>query len=386
MRAVILAGCVAGCEFSPQVINNDASAREDAALPDVTLVDVSMVLDDAPPLCVGGTFLRICVDEPMNSLTLNGNLDTGNAETCAPFTATPNLDVCVIAATSLVVQNVRATGPRPLVLVSASTISVTGTLDVSSRRPDQLGAGAEPPQCVPPSPASINILNGHSGGGGGGSFGGAGGIGGSGATGGIGGQASSAQIVDRLRGGCSGGTGAGVEGVRGQRGRGGGAVGLLAIGEITIQGGGVIDASGSGGGGGGAPFLSNIGGGAGGGGASGGMILLDGSVVGVLGDGKLIAAGGGGGEGGQNEQFGMRGTDPNAPNSRAAGGTGGSSLGGAGGDGADRSNQNGLNGANGAPSSGSGGGGGGGAGAIRVRGEQSNVDQSNVSPMPLAVN
>ncbi|HUH02428.1 MAG TPA: hypothetical protein VML75_10555, partial [Kofleriaceae bacterium] len=177
----------------------------------------------------------------------------------------------------------RATGTRPLMVVSTGNISILGTLDASSFRASDafsIGAGANPSACPasPPDPGQSCGAHGGSGGGGGGfgAGGGAGGEGGDGHScgtdgvpGGAGGLALAAN-PGSLRGGCAGADGAqnnsGTSN-RGIAGPGGGALHLVAFGSLSVSG--VIHAGGAGG----QPGLGDRAGG--GGGGTGGMIGLE---------------------------------------------------------------------------------------------------------------
>ncbi len=270
----------------------------------------------------------------------------GNAE-CAVLGAGSS-DVCVIAATSIVVNpNVRVagTGPRPLVLLATTgAISIHGTLEVASKKNGLVGAGADI-DCNPgQNPPASN------GGGQGGSFGSNGGDGGN--SNGAADRGIHGAIIapTKLRGGCQGANGGGSPGTLGH---GGGAVLLIAP-AISISITGTINASGAAG-------LAAVGTKHSGGGAgSGGMIVLDSPAISHAG---AIFANGAGGGGGSGNSAGADGADPIAVGG-AAGGAKGSSAGdgGAGSVGA----ANAMNGGNGTNSTDGGGGGGGGAGVIEV--------------------
>jgi hypothetical protein len=308
-----------------------------------------------PPLldgrvCFGQGLVQVCLDSaPGPAVTLPGAmnpLDTtvdGNCTKIVPQTSGPEL--CVIAGTTVTVSgSFAAIGARPLVLIGAETIIVSGTLDVSSKIAggSRKGAGANDLGCT----AGGNGKNdaGGGGGGAGGSFGTVGGTGGSGdlndnglpvgvATGGAPGATQTTPVV--LRGGCkgsAGGAGADVDvGITGGvGGDGGGAVYLIAGNMITISGSGNVFASGAGG-----SVNAGAGGfeqGAGGGG-SGGMIGLDAPAIQVQG---RIAANGGAGAGGGANNGGALGGDGTTTmwDKRAIGGAGDTTPG-AGGDAGD---------------------------------------------------
>jgi hypothetical protein len=361
-------GDLAGPQSNQCVGTQPVDAAIDAAIdapPDVAI--------DAPPdaaqLCFG-SFLNICLESPpsaplsIDEVTL---IDTGNSSLCA--TVTSGGDFCVLTGTTISITGaLRATGPKPLVLIArdALTIGATGSIDVGSHRgaDPETGANSDP---VGGCPAGTGP--GARAGGAGGSFTGTGGNGGDGGNGGNGGQRGNptAGPITVMRGGCAGQDGDGTN--RGARGRGGGAVLLIAT---SIDRSGTINAAGEGGGAG----TTNSSGG--GGGGAGGMIVLD--AMTITGSGLLLANGGGGGEGSGTATPGEVGADPTGTGA-AAGGDSGTTNGGNGGDGstgaAAGGGGSGLNGA-GNPNPGGGGGGGGGAGLIRARTGQ-NLG-SNVSP------
>jgi hypothetical protein len=285
-------------------------------------------------------------------------------------------DACVINAYSIVVdRTVIVGGGRPLVLVANDEISVTGTLDISSRYPDH-GAGAYNQMCDRGA-GNGDSLNQVGGGGGGGSFSTQGGIGGTGAGGALGGNSGDIERppFDTLHAGCKGGVGGPGNAYAGG-GAGGGALYLVAGRSIAIDG-GTLNASGDGGYKGVHPT-----GGAGGGG-SGGMIVLDAPTLIVSQSARIVANGGAGGGGATTNAEGGTGgfPDPSTPLAAAEGGIGAlesGESGGTGGNGATRSvgATTAL-----AATTGGGGGGGGGLGVIRVMSGQT-IDGDNVSPLP----
>jgi len=337
-------------------------------------VDASVVVDappdaprDAPPDAAAcfGLFERICLQSapsmplPITSPTM---IDTGTSPLCAPIMSGP--DACVLVGTTISIEaTLRATGPRPLVLLASNSITIlsAGSVDVASHRGavPETGAGADFTGC----PAGI--APGLRAGGAGGSFTGAGGTGGMSVTGGNGGVPGTGGPLIGLRGGCSGQDGDGS--MHGNRGHGGGFVLLMAVGAIDHAG--VITAAGEGGTG----AAANAAGG--GGGGAGGMIVLDAPAI--SGSGLILANGGGGGEGAGNTTPGENGADPTGT-APALGGDGPTGNGGRGGNGsAGAAGGPGTNGVDGT-SQGGGGGGGGGAGTIRARSGQDLG--SNVSP------
>jgi hypothetical protein len=264
--------------------------------------------------------------------------------------------LCVVDAKTITVPAglvASATGSMPLVIVGAESITIDGTVDVSSKHMSSThGGGADFADCgVPASPAA-----GSDAGGAGGSFAGMGGDGGdpnhASATAGLGEPTT-------LHGGCAGGNGADNL----NRGHGGGAVALIAVNHIEVTG--QVDASGAGGSSQNdfAPLLSS---GGGGGGGSGGMIILDAATISI--GGVAFANGGGGGQGGTAGNSGRSGNDP-ASGGVGTGGNGGGS-GGAGGDGGAATTADGTPGIAGIAGTAGGGGGGGSVGAIRIYGQR----------------
>ena len=294
--------------------------------------------------------------------------------------------LCILAYRTITVSGrLRASGPSPLVLVAAESISISGNLDVSSEAggdPAALGAGARDCSSVdadgPPGGPNPPAEPDGGGGGAGGSLGSLGGAGGmSGRRAMEGGQPSHAAMPPGvLVGGCAGGNGG--EGVLSKGvtasgdtpgGFGGGAVYVLAGASISISG--QINASGAGGMGGICEGHESCNGG--GGGGSGGMIGLEAPSIDVTDTGVIYANGGGGGGGGgappddnQPPTHGLPGSRSTGPKA-ALGGVGGISAG-RGGDGS-ASASAGMPGETATPyPQPAGGGGGGGGGVIHVSG------------------
>lgn len=311
----------------------DARPGDDAT--DGPMIDMNPLIDART--CFGTPHQICLMTLPTMPRTLPAtiNTDTECDQVESPAGGVP---LCVVTGTQITINNTRAQGSRPLVIVATESITITGNLDVSSRRGQTAGAGANAAGCM------MNAIEGEDdggggGGGGGGGFGAGGGNAGLGdtnrsngggagteATGGTGGGMSVGAFI---RGGCRGGDGGSTNGNNGGSGQGtnhgpgsngGGAVYLIAQGSITVQTNGAIYASGGGGNGG------NTTSGGGGGGGSGGLIGLDAMTITV--DGKLAANGGGGG-GGAGNTDGGDGGDGAQPgvtamwNQRAAAGTGG---------------------------------------------------------------
>ena len=288
----------AGCGFSstgnrPPGVDGGGGGLPDAA-PTV----------DAPPgsaTCLGPSGWQVCVAPVLGSRTLTGTIDTDTSSQClgAPLVQWNAVqpEACFVVGESVTVAALKATGTRPLVIVATGPLTVTGVLDVASRRTGR-GAASQSTECQlalrSPGLGGTPPAAGGGGGGAGGSFASRGGNGGAGDSDFH--QSGLAADLDlgtpmRLRGGCAGQSGGGSDGTTsgGEAGAGGGAVYLVAGGRLAIMG--TINASGGGGVGGNARN-------GGGGGGSGGMIILHGSPITTTAASVLLAVGGGGGGGG----------------------------------------------------------------------------------------
>jgi hypothetical protein len=362
---------VAACNFEHGV-------RSDAST-DPVVDDSGVNIDvDAPPAdarpdsppgqnCYGVGLLQVCY-QPGTEPTAPyhptfATVDTGSGCDRVIPQSGNNPDLCLHAGTTVTIDtNVRFTGPRPIVLLALTTMTVSGTIDVSSG-----GAGAGTGFCNNPSKGTDELSNGSSkgaGGGGGAGFGTGGAAGGSGTAAGGGGASSTA--LTGIRGGCKGAPGGNSASANGGAGGvGAGAVYMIAGTSISVSG--TIRANGQGGRGGGAKA-------GGGGGGTGGLIGFDSPQVTV--QGTVMANGGGGGEGGDSTITGENGSDPTQWDQRA---TGGNNLqnGGDGGAGSVAGN-GGVIGGNGAN-----GGGGGGGGAGRVKRFPFMTTPGKISPPPL---
>jgi len=86
-------------------------------------------------LCLG-TFVKVCVATPTTALTLSAQtINTANAPQCVPYTATPSVDACVIAGSTITIPSankVSVTGAKRLILIASDTILINGTLDAAS--------------------------------------------------------------------------------------------------------------------------------------------------------------------------------------------------------------------------------------------------------------
>jgi hypothetical protein len=309
--------------------------------------------DSAASLCFDG-FTRVCLQAlPTMPLVVGADMTIDTTAGCAETTMGTADGVCVVAATTIEVSagaTLRATGPRPLVLLATTSIMISGTLDAASHWNGTAGPGANPVACS--LGTAPTVTSGSGGGGYGGTFVTIGGDGGDSLTRGAKGIAPTTSAVPgSLRGGCSGIAGASTN--AGAGGAGGGAVELLAA---SIMVSGRVNASGAGGGAG----TSNDSGG--GGGGSGGMIVFDTATPAVT--GVVMAQGGGGGGGSGGAGSGTPGADPTEAGVGAAPGSGfhdGGGTGGAGGAGAIMTDAGDAEAGNLI----GGGGGGGGAGLVR---------------------
>ena len=314
---------------------------------------------DDPP------FARVCVDNPPDTYLFSLSIDTtlGSSD-CMNPTGVDDA-YCLIYARTLVVEDLKVRGKRPLVLIGTTSLTVKDGKTIGA-------AGVTGDTTTPPAAngcigASGTAGVGGGGGAGGAAFGNAGGNGGSG-TAGVGGTAVSISSTTAIRGGCQGGVG-GTSVPNGTRGgNGGGAVYLLGGGMVTVDG--TVNVSGAGGSA--SPAQSG-----GSGGGSGGMILLwSGGTISIGSAAKLMAMGGSGGSGGGGAQAGSSGKDPDTLGQAVVGGVGG---GAAGGNGASRT----LAGtAGGGSSSAAGGGGGGSVGLIKTKPAIDTVSRARFDPFP----
>lgn len=372
-------------------------------LPDGGIVDLSPI---CPSIALGTPqFLAAACATPIRGsvrITANTAFDTNlgtstpdNALSCVRVsTGNPSIgnnDVCVLAATSIVVEAgvvLSAHGSIPFALFARS-LTIQGTVDVASHRGGPSGAGSLLAGCLPGS-----LPTGGGGGRGGDAIdrGGRGGDDGSTAMSGASGGGTF-TFNNLSNGGCGGtqgamGGAAGSDGGLVTGGAGGGAVWVVSLSStLILDAGAKINASGSGGAGGKDPGRGGSGGGA------GGLILLQAPSIQLTPGAAVFANGGhgGGGAGAHAEQAGFTGgadgSDPTDPTSGGLGGTGG--LDGNGGTGTPAGGTGGpgypstiRNGQNGTSVGHGGGGGGGGPGAIRVV-STTDITGPNVSPPPV---
>jgi hypothetical protein len=404
MRAV-WALFLIGCGFQSRTAANNPDAGIDASIPpDIDAVDLSPI---CPTIALGNpSFNAAACATPSRALvritdntTFNTDLGTSDPDKGLSCDRVPNgntssgsQQVCVLAATSIVVQPgvvLSAHGSVPFALFARS-ITIQGTVDVASHFGGPTGAGALLSGCVPGKPAA---------GGGGGRGGDAsdhGGRGGDdGTTSTTGASGGNTFSFNNLSGGGCGGTRGGDgttptgdDGGITTGGAGGGALWIVSLSSpLILDAGAKINASGAGGAG------ATIAGHGGAGGGAGGLILLQAPSI-QLSPGAVVFANGGhggGGAGAHSDQLGFspgtNGTDPTDPTSGGSGGAGG--LDGDGGDGTSAGGSGGLgypsttrNGQSGTSDGHGGGGGGGGPGGIRVV-SATDITGSNVSPPPV---
>ena len=300
-------------------------------------IDDPYLIDGGSTSCAGWSpkgFDPCALGTPLGAIDLSAgvfNFDTETgvlynaihaqvASSSITLTQSDGSTVRVLAAEAFTLEasaTLSVTGHLPLLLVSWSSLQITGTLDASSHRGDLVGAGgdATAESCAGGGQPGAKATTSGSGGGGGGGFQGVGGSGSSGggasAAGGGGGVRAMPAVI---RGGCPGGASGDQSAsttTHALAGRAGGAVRLVAKTEIVVDG--AVLANGEGGAG--APTNSACGGG---GGGSGGYIGLDAPTVTI--HGRLAANGGGGGGGGPTSGSGNSGSDGAAGDLAAAGG------------------------------------------------------------------
>lgn len=384
-----LEACAASCNLDTDCPGEFVCATQRCTFASTTCSDAGMVIttdgnpiDASPfaPNCAGlptGMLPNVCFPSVSGGvIDLVGVLDTGADPRCDQSRTSE----CFIVGTSITVRGLDVSGSKPLVLWSASTIEVTGLLDVASHINSKEGPAASPGSGTCPGMLDGNEMSGTptiGSGANGGSYAAAGGKGGTG---------RSLQLVVPqtqppqplvplgLHGGCAGGNGGSS---LGSAGHGGGAVYLMAHDLVLVSG--TINASGSGALGGASGQFR----GGGGGGGAGGLIAFDVPTL-RLDGAHLVALGGGGGSGAATNGgivVGVAGVDPDASGTTAAAPgpqTTGTNVGGAGG-----SILGALAPAAGdvdAGNTGGGGGGGGGAGFIVRYGAGTTANNPVVSP------
>ncbi len=345
--------CASGYRFGAAASTLSNTCVGDGSTADASDVDAKVYLDGPPAgvTCFGTGFGKVCFadgDIPNDPVAITGPIDTDSSSLCST-TVIGAPAVCVIAGTDVTTTGpIAVTGAKPLVVVATGTLTID-SLDLASHRDGRVGAGAVATDNVTLCDGGTQPDN--NGGGAGGSFGAVGGAGGKGNNH-NGGVAGAIEPPTAIRGGCYGQDG--KSGGVGAKGRGGGAVYLIAITQIIVDG--TINASGAAGSG---NAAMNGGKGGGGGGGSGGLIAFDAPIV--TNNGMIFANGGGGGEGSSNNNNGANGTEPTSTAAAPASGTGGNNGGDGGAGGATTAAGPGSN-----ASQDGGGGGGGAAGAIRL--------------------
>lgn len=358
---------------------SDRCVGDDPAI-DASVIDSPVTTDGDPGIdarqCFGDP-LQICLTVlPSGPRTLPATINTDND--CDQLQAqSGGPELCVVTGGAITINTTRATGARPLVIVATQTITVNGSLDVSSPRGMNTGAGGNATACLVAGTGTAD--SGGGAGGGGGGFGADGGDAGKGDTnnsgGGdgdsAGGNGSAMLISTFVRGGCRGGVGGDGPSNNngGAGGNGGGAVYLIAGTSISVSG--SVFAAGGGGTGG----QDQAGGG---GGGSGGLIGFDAPSINVTG---IVAANGGGGGGGGGNNSGGNGANGTTTmyDQLAAAGVGGGQT-------PAQDTPGGRGGALGTPagedspsSIGGSGGGGGGVGVVWTHGT---VSGNQISPAP----
>ena len=358
---IVIASLAAGCSFSSNSAKTDGNTQHDGSGSGSGSAVIDAAVDappDGPVMDFGPAPFTVHLSAlPTAPVTLPAmiNTDTSNlCSTTASWGSSTQPDACFVVGTSIASSGgmTTVTGSKPIVLLATTTISLTKTIDASSRRATNVGPAANYSQCT----VFVNTPGAGNGGGGGGGAGGTfmtqGGPGGGGdngtANGGSAPTPGSSPTI--LRGGCIGQKGGTAN--SGAPGNGGGAIYLIAAQSISIAANIGINASGAG-----ANHGMHASGGSGAG--SGGMIMFYAPSISATG-GILIANGGGGASGGDTNTDGRDGGDTPGAMTPAQGGIG---PGGNGGNGAILTAAGDSGG--GGTSNEAGGGGGGGVGYIR---------------------
>src|SRR5665647_2256105 len=104
-------------------------------------IDAS-VIDTPPGSPCFGTLSPVCFATlPVGDVTISGVINTDTDSRCQVRTQVGGPDLCAIAGATV-------TGSRPLVLGASQYLVVLGTLNVSSTRTTQIGAGANVAACA----------------------------------------------------------------------------------------------------------------------------------------------------------------------------------------------------------------------------------------------
>jgi len=278
-----------------------------------------------PPRCLTPVPSNLATDTCTTAAA--GDLTVAANQTITLDTSAANCDVVQSQGAGLPVICVRkfanvtidgtviGAGANVLAIVATTSMTINGTIDVSSR------AAASGPAGTSTDSDGGQPAQASAGGGGAGylTAGGAGAVS-SLITGGNGGAAGpavgTAQIIPG-RGGAPGGDGGPQAEQVSAGGFGGGAVQLASCNTLTIGADAVIDAGGGGGGGGNGSLQATIDPGGGAGGGSGGSILIEAPVITLA--GGMFANGGAGGSGGAHGLNGTPGVDgmPGADGARS---------------------------------------------------------------------
>src|SRR5665647_1823516 len=111
----------------------------------------AFVIDTPPGSPCFGTLSPVCFATlPVGDVTISGVINTDTDSRCQVRTQVGGPDLCAIAGDTVTVVSAGAsvTGSRPLVLVASQYLVVLGTLNVSSTRTTQIGAGANVAACA----------------------------------------------------------------------------------------------------------------------------------------------------------------------------------------------------------------------------------------------
>lgn len=270
-----------------------------------------------PPRCSrpvpSNTPVTTCVDPGAQSLVVAANttraFNTMDANCQQVIVQGANLPkICLMKFIDVTIEagaTVTAVGPNVLSIVATGTMTIDGTVDVSSTMAaagpagtTMAGAGGAP-----------TAISAGGGGAGDGTNGGAGGVSAL-IVGGMGGAAGMMYGDGALvpqQGGARGGNGGPQPQQVAAGGFGGGAIQLASCKSVAIGAMAILDAGGGGGAGGNGSLTAAADPGGGGGGGSGGTILIEAPVVTVA--GGVFANGGGGGSGGAHGVGGSPGVD-----------------------------------------------------------------------------
>ncbi|MFT5354522.1 MAG: hypothetical protein ACI9KE_001727 [Polyangiales bacterium] len=250
-------------------------------------------------------------EAPMNMVDPIGNddWDTDACDTLPGYWEvqgqTGARGLCILSFGDLEIRgDVRVSGFRPLVILAAGTVRITGSLLADAEGTDPgpgggvggtsgMAGGFNPGQPGLNGVGANAFPDSGGGGGGGGHAGGSGGDGGGAGIASGGNAFMSSYFGEPLHGGSGGGRG-GTGRSAGDGGGGGGAIQISARGGVEISGSAIIDLGGGGGAGGRDGDAEDFNIGSGGGGGSGGVLLIE-SAGNISIDGAVFSPGGGGG-------------------------------------------------------------------------------------------